>query len=84
MKNTSLKLFAVCICEGSYLVDAREMTEEVNCLDRKCVTPTAENIVICHKDDDCKKYCPKECQPSNPCVFTCTKSGGCLCQCKGI
>ncbi|CAF2185796.1 unnamed protein product [Brassica rapa] len=98
MENTSVKLvflLSLIIPFCSYLVDAREMTE-VNCLGGKCpegkkncnclspVTPMVETNVVCHKDDDCKKYCPKGCKPSNPCVCTCTQLGECLCQCQAI
>ncbi|KAF8095372.1 hypothetical protein N665_0335s0020 [Sinapis alba] len=88
MENNSLKLVfllsLIIIPFCSYLVDAREMTE-VNCLAEKCpegkkncnclspVTPMVETNVLCHKADDCKKYCPKGCKPRQ-----------CFCQCDAL
>ncbi|KAL0700848.1 hypothetical protein Bca4012_056970 [Brassica carinata] len=99
MENTSLKLVfllsLIIIPFCLYLVEARELTE-VNCLGGKCpqekknsnclspVTPMVETNVVCHKDNDCKKYCPTGCKPSSPCVCTCNKLGQCLCQCEAI
>ncbi|CAH8363925.1 unnamed protein product [Eruca vesicaria subsp. sativa] len=72
MEKTSLKLvffvlkFVVCLCEGSYLVDAREMVKEkVNCLGGSCMPPVATIIkhkAICTVDNDCKVYCPPNCR----------------------
>ncbi|CAF2062052.1 unnamed protein product [Brassica napus] len=85
--------FVVYVREGSYLVDARVMTEEeVNCLSEKCpqekkncnssspLAPTMETTALCYEDNDCNKYCPKECNSSRPCVCACN-GGQCFCQC---
>ncbi|XP_048615888.1 putative defensin-like protein 263 [Brassica napus] len=94
MEKTSLKLVFLlwcCICEGSSLVDAREMAkEEVNYIDGKCpdgkkncnclppVAPVMDSYKInatCHRDIECIKFCPKGCKIVN------FKFGNCFCEC---